>query len=459
MSEVKTNTIGKDFSLKELTKFVAAPVITRLLVSFLQTMDDSLFVSRYCGQNALAAFSVAMPWFMIVDAVGMMLGAVSFHCSIKMGRKENEEAKQDFTTICLVTFVIGLIMSSILSIFIDQILLLLGETEILMPYAKDYIMIEKLYIPLVLCSYIFGGFYVIAGKPKCSMYTTIISTFCNFFFDWLFIVKMDIGIKGAAYSNLIGFSAITIFALVFYSNKKREMCFTKPTKNIWPLLKDVVKLGRTQVITSLSIALNSFISNNVSLSLAGEEFVAAYTIVNNVQFMFMNSSFGLLGSTSPIISYAYGEKNGKKLSKTFKQIIILMESLMFIIALIYFLGKGFILDLYLEEGTGENIRQMASYGMNIAPFSFVIFGFNIFIQEFFNAVSNSRISTFLSVFENIVFSNMMALCLPFIFGIKAMWYCFLIGESLTFILTLVVIQKNTDYYGLKDGNALAFNQN
>ena len=74
MSEV--NTIGRDFTLPDLVKFVAPPILTRLFVSLLQTLDDSLFVSRFCGPNALAAFSVAMPWFMLIDSIGMLTGAI-----------------------------------------------------------------------------------------------------------------------------------------------------------------------------------------------------------------------------------------------------------------------------------------------------------------------------------------------------------------------------------------------
>ena len=78
MSETKTNTIGKEFTLLELIGFVAAPIITRLMVSLLTTLDDALFVSRFCGQNALAAFSILFPWFMLVDALGMLMLSVVF---------------------------------------------------------------------------------------------------------------------------------------------------------------------------------------------------------------------------------------------------------------------------------------------------------------------------------------------------------------------------------------------
>ena len=454
MSEIQTNTIGKDFTLPELIKFVAPPVLTRLLVSFLSTLDDSLFVSRYCGPNSLAAFTVALPWFMFVDALGMLVGATTTICSIKMGEKKNEEAKSDFTTMILVTLGIGLFFTLVLTFFLDPILLMLGETETLMPYAKSYMSVGRYYVPMVLASYIFGGFYVIAGKPKWSMYSSTLNTFCQFFFDWLFIVKLNTGIVGAAYANLIGQCCTTLLAVIFYSNRKREICFTKPNSPIGPLLKKVVRYGKVQFITSVAVALSSYVNNRVHLAIGGESVVAAYTIVSNVTFMFMMSEFGLIGSLSPLAAYAFGEKNAKKFSRICRQSVLLIESLSLIIIALIFVSRNAILFLYLAENSEPFIRQLASKGLMIYPLSLLFFGFNILVQDFSNVVGRHKVSTFLSIMENIVIQISLCLILPRIFGIDGIWFVFLSSEILTFFLSAYFVYANKDVYGYgKDGIA------
>ena len=454
MSEIQANTIGKDFTLPELIKFVAPPVLTRLLVSFLSTLDDSLFVSRYCGPNALAAFTVALPWFMFVDAIGMLVGATATICSIKMGEKKNEEAKSDFTTMVLVTFGIGLIFTLAITFFLDQILMILGETQALIPYAKSYMTISKFYEPMILTSYIFGSFYVIAGKPKWSMYSSALNTFCQFFFDWLFIVKLNTGIVGAAYANLIGSSCTTLLAIFFYSNQSREICFTRPDSPVYPLLKKVVRYGRVQFITSVAVAVSSYVNNRVHLAIGGESVVAAYTIVSNVTFMFMMSEFGLIGSLSPIAAYAFGEKNAKKFSRICKQSVLLVESLSIIIICLIFVGRNAILFLYLAENSEPFIRQFASKGLMIYPLSLLFFGFNILVQDFSNVVGRHKVSTFLSIMENIVIQISLCLILPRIFGIDGIWFVFLSSEILTFFLSSYFVYTNRDVYGYgRDGIA------
>ena len=454
MSENRESTIGKEFTLKELFRFVAPPVFTRLMVSLLSTLDDSLFVSRYLGQNALAAFSVAMPWFFFVDAIGMMASSVSVVCSIKMGEGKHEEAKSDFTTTVLLACFTGLLLTLFLTFFLRPVLLLLGETEVLMPYATAFLKVSKFNIPLMLMNYIFGSFYVIAGKPKCSMYASMINIACQFFFDWLFIVKLDIGIVGAAYANLIGNLCVTIFALVFYANRNREICFVKPHKKIGELLKKIFRYGKMQAITSLAISLSSFINNTVHLSIGGEEIVAAYTIVSNVVFMFMNSFFGLIGSTSPIASYAYGEKNPKKLTRIMKQTVVLMSILIVFIICLIMSSRNLIIALYLTDTSSAVVREMVYRGLFLYPLALIFFGYNVYVQDLLNVLGNHRVSMFLSLLENVVFQNIAAILIPRIFGVKAIWFVFFVSETLCFLFTVYFAYRYRDVYGYgKDGIA------
>ena len=242
--------------------------------------------------------------------------------------------------------------------------------------------------------------------------------------------------------------------LFFYSNKKEEVHFTKITKDIPALLKDVWTLGRSQGLTSLALSVNSFITNYILLKSGGEQLVAGYTVTNNVQFMFMNAFFGFIGSVSPIVGYAYGEKNPTKLSKIIKKATFLIECLSLMVALFIVAFKTPILNLYFDTDVSSATRQLASYGLNITPFCYGIFSFNILVQEFLIAVGNHKVSAFLSILENIIFANLATILLPLMFGQNGIWYIFLVAEGITFIFTCIVVYKNKDVYGYgKEGVA------
>ena len=76
----QTNTIGKDYTTRELIRFVAPPVLAQFSMSLLSTLDDGLFLSRFVGTNALAAFSIAMPVFMLFMAISELFNGASVLC-------------------------------------------------------------------------------------------------------------------------------------------------------------------------------------------------------------------------------------------------------------------------------------------------------------------------------------------------------------------------------------------
>lgn len=316
-----------------------------------------------------------------------------------------------------------------------------------MPYAMTYMNVSMYFIPLMLTSFIFSRFYVIAGKPKYAVISTVLQTFMNLFFDWLFIVKMNIGIVGAAYANMLNHIAVFIFATVIYANQKQEIHFVKPTSNLKTLLKDTLHYGRTQCVTSISISVNSFLANTVQLHMGGELFVAAYTIVNNVQWMFMNSFFSLLGTASPIVSYAYGEKNVKKLVKTIKQITMLVTMLMLLIICVFIGGKNLIIMLYLTDKSNPAIKDIILYGMKIVPFGFMFFGYNVLVQNLMTAVSNTKVSMILSFIQHIVLQNVLMLLIPYMFGINGIWFVFTVTQIITLGFSIYAVNKYKDVYG------------
>ena len=446
MSE-KINTIGKDFTMLDMIKFTAAPVISKLFISLLQTIDDSLFISRYCGQDALAAFTMTLPWFMLVDAVVMTLCAVASKCSRLMGEKKNDEANSAFTTILLIMVGIGCIFTLILSFFRDNILRFLGATETLLPIVSTYMNVSRFYMPLLFATNMFSRFYIIAGKPKVAVASTIVQIACNLICDYLFIARMGIGIVGAAYGNLAGNIFLCIIGIVFFSNSKAEIHFGKLYNKPFDLFKEVVILGKSQGMNSVAISFNTFLTNQILMAKGGEILVSAFTIVNNIQFMFMNAFFGFIGSVSPLVSYAYGEKNQKKLAKNIKQSVILIESLALIVGIFIFLGKGMFMKMYFGDNPSKQIADMVTFGFNVIPFCFGIFSFNVIVQDFFIAVANAKISTILAMLENIVFSNIVVLVLPAVFGVDGVWFVFFVAELLTFIVTVYVVYINADVYG------------
>ena len=443
----KVNTIGRDFTTRELIRFAAPPVLSQFAMSLLATLDDGLFLSRFVGADALAAFSIAMPLFMLMMAISELFNGASVLCATEMGEGKNEDAQRHFTSIVILAGAFGILASMAVMLFMDPLIRFLGGTEILFPYVKAYFRVGVWYVPLILVNHVFSRFYVPAGKPKMALIATLTNAFLNFSFDYVFMVRMQIGMTGSALANLIANVVVFIIGMAFFSRKSSEIHFARPVDNMFSTLFRSVKFGFPPFLTHIAIAVNSFIANQVLLYFGGEGSVSAYTIINNIQFMFMSGIFGLSGAVTPIVSYAYGEQNRAKILKIIGQIIQLTTGLVAVIILFYLLGKSFLLNLYLKSDSGRSIRDMADYGLTVAPLGFLFFGYNVLAIDTFLALHEKRTSTILTVLENVICANITIFVLPYLFGITGVWFAFPVGEIMTFAGTLYFVLINRNRFG------------
>ena len=458
MSQKDTKTIGKDYTLGGLLKFALPAVLNEFMFNLLYTLDDGLFITRYVGTTAESAFSIIFPVFMVHNAIASLLSGVAVLVARKMGEKKDEEASGDFTAIVLFTLGIGLVLSLFEFLFRNQIPLWLGSNEAIYPYAKTFLSINCFYVFLSLCGNVMGRFYVPAGSPKMELFSTLMNVGSNLLFDWYFVVYKGVGMAGAAYANLIANLINVSIAVIFYSGKKCEVGFAKPSKNLTALLKEGCRYGLPSFFSALSVGVGSLIANYAILYFGDENYLAAYTIVNNISFTFMAGYFGLFSATGPLLSYAYGEKNIAKLQRLYKQIVIATGLLVIVsIAMFYILGDP--IAVLFTGKAAASIKDLIVYGLRISPFGFPFFGYNVAARMSFSALGNFRSSSFITIMQEIVFSNLTIIVLPLLFGIKGIWFAFVSANILTLFVTAIVVYLNRDNYGYgKSGLALLVNR-
>jgi Na+-driven multidrug efflux pump len=266
---------------------------------------------------------------------------------------------------------------------------------------------------------------MIAGKPKMSMITSLLMAVCNLLFDYIFIVNLSMGMRGVACANMIGSLLTIIIGFVFYLNKKQEVHFSSFHKHPKKVILNSFKLGIPGTFTFLALTVNSFITNAILMDVVGENAVAAKSIVNAIQFTFMSAYFGLFSATNPIISYNFGNRNKDKLRKSLVLTYEITTIVTIIIVLLYLIGIEPVKDLFLVNNEIVEINQMVDLGLRVSPFAFFFFGFVVASEECFAALQNSTVSSVISAFENIVFSNLTVILLPKIFGINGFWFSFL----------------------------------
>ena len=209
-----------------------------MLFMGLYTIVDTIFVARFVDTNALSSINIVCPVINIIVGLGTMLGAGgSAIVAKKMGSRKTDEAQSNFTIIIITGIITGLVITVIGFLFLDEIIWGLGASEILFPYCKDYLMVQLIFVVGNIMQVLYQNLFVTAGKPTLGLILSILAGIANVVFDYVFIVLMQMGIKGAALGTGIGYMIPTLIGTIFFLTRRSELHFCKPKMDTFVLLK------------------------------------------------------------------------------------------------------------------------------------------------------------------------------------------------------------------------------
>lgn len=429
---------GSKIGILKIIKIVLPSILMMIFLS-LYTMLDGAFVSRFVNTDALSAINIVYPYVNFILGISIMLGTGG--CALimkKMGEAKEEEAKSDFSLLILFSFSIGLIIS-ILSLFsIEKIIKFLGSTDILYKYCKDYLFYMIVFtIPLILKT-IFEQFLIAINKSKMALLLTIMGGVLNLILDYVFIVILDFGVKGAAIATGIGYFIPSFISVFLFVSKKNMLHYKKPSKSLSVILKSCYN-GSSEMISQLSSGIITFLFNMFMLKFLGENGVASITIVLYINFFVISAFLGYSIGISPKISFFYGSNDENML----KQIIRASIKLILIFSLVTYafilIFSPFIISFFSEKGS--DVYDITLKGIKIFSFSFLLSGINIFLSGMFTAFSNGKVSAIISFLRAFVFEAIGIIFLSQIFNIVGIWLSVPFAQLLGFLVSMYFYKK------------------
>jgi len=438
--------IEREHTMKSLLTY-AAPTIGVMVFISIYTMIDGIFVARYVNATALSAVNIFLPVYSLIFAIALMLGTGgSAIIAKKMGENKYKEARSNFTFIVLFGTGIGLLIMIFGLLFIRPLLELIGAgaNEQLFNYTLSYAKILLIVSPLIIIQMMFETFFVTAGRPLLSLVITLIGGSINIVLDYVFIVIMDMGIEGAAIATAIGIVIPALVGIVYFlTANKKQLHFSLP-KADWKVILSCCINGSSEMVTNLSLSVVTVTFNLLMLKYIGVEGVAAVTIMLYLMMFLTPVFMGYSVGIAPIISYNFGNKNKKQLKRIIKSsILVICISSVAVFGLSLLLGP-FMIQFMVEKGS--DVYHIAMDGFRLFSISFLFMGLNIFTSMLFTALSNGKVSTFISLLRTFIFVLTGLLVLPLILGVNGIWLAIPVAELLSFIVCTIFLFRNRKVY-------------
>lgn len=418
------------------------PAMIGMLVNAIYNIVDRMFIgnSPDLGSVGLAGISICYPVTLILMAISLMVGmggATRF--SIFLGRGDREKAGKYIGNALTITVIFGLVFMIFGNIFLEPLLKVLGASQTVLPYAKQYLSII-LFGAVFQCVAMAGNNFSRAqGNPKNAMISQMLGAGFNILFDYILIMIFHMGMTGAALATIGGQCLSAIWQLTFLFGKRtiipvnRELLKLKMVYVI-----DIIKTGIPAFLMQISNSVLNIILNSTLVKYGGDVALSAIGIVTSVQTLLLMPITGLMQGQQPLISYNYGARKMQRVKETIRYAAIGAT----IISVVGFLAVQLLTKniVYMFNDEKE-VVSLCCKALHIWFMLLPVIGCQIMFANYFQAVGKIKISSILNLLRQVIILIPSILILSQLFGLFGIFYAVPLADGMAFVITMILFLK------------------
>ena len=445
---MKQNNKMREMPVNKLMISMGIPMILSMALQAVYNIVDSAFVGnmKAGSEAALNALTLVFPIQMLIVAlsIGTGVGANAL-LARTLGQRNNEKAAKVLGN----SLFLGMIIYIICLLFG-----IFGVKAYISSQTTDSQVLEMgtSYLKICcLCSFgivFFSLFEKALQATGRSLYSTIgqvLGAVINIILDPIMIYGIgpvpEMGVNGAAWATVIG-QILSMFLLLFFDiklNKEFEhgIKYMKPNKRI---IKEIYAVGLPAIIAQALMSIMVYVMNLILKFNSSAQ--TAYGLFYKVQQFVLFLAFGLRDAITPIIAFAYGMGDKKRIKSGIKYGIIYTLALMIFGTAVTELFPSAFATLF----NAGSSREFFIGAMRIISISFVFAGINVAYQGIFQALDGGVESLIVSLLRQLVLILPLAGVFSLIvkngqMSVSLIWWTFPITEFVVCIIGYFLLKK------------------
>ena len=425
--------------VKGLIISLAIPTIISMLVTAIYNLADTFFVSRL-GISASGAVGVVFPLMSIIQAIGFTLGmGGGSTISAKLGEKKNDEAQKVGASAFYSALLFGLLLTIFGMIFLKDILLLLGSTETVLPYATDYAKYIIYGAPIMTASFVLNNILRAEGKAKFSMIGLTIGGILNCFLDPLFIYGFSMGISGAAIATLISQCVSFVILLSFFLMKKSIITLHPKHLSLRKgFYGEIINVGLPSLFRQGLASIATILLNNQAGLIAGDPALSGMSIVSKVFMILFSIALGIGQGYQPVCGYNYSSHNYKRVKEAMLFTFFSCTAVMSLMGLIFFIFSDQVVYLFMGEDVEEvdMVIKIGGTALRYQCLAMPFMGVNLVSNMTYQSARKKFLATLLAACRQGIFLIPSLLILPNFLNIQGVQMAQPLSDVLTCLFTL-----------------------
>jgi putative MATE family efflux protein len=436
--ENQNHNVLDDGRIGRLLFKLSLPAFFGMFVITLYNVVDTIFVGRYVGSLGIAGLSVVFPVQMLSMGMGMMTGMGGASVISRLiGAGDKDRAEHVLGNAVTATVILSLVITVTGLVNVDFWLRLMGASETILPYARDYMVVILIGLLFQTFAMALSTLIRAEGNVRVPMIGMILGAVLNIIFCAVFIIWLGMGVRGSGLAATLAQLISVVYFMSYYYSKKNYLQLRLRNLAIqWGIFRDIMAIGVASLAQTLAGSLSAILVNRMLVSYGGDAAISAYGILNRIM-MFATMPAMVIGQgLQPIVGFNFGAKRyGRALKAVWLAILwgTICCTLSFLV--LYFWPESF-LRIFTSE---KEIVDLGASAAKLLFLSMALVGFMISGATVFQATGKAAQAFITSISRSAMFLLPAVIVLPRFWGLNGIWLACPVADVLSVILVAVLL--------------------
>ena len=372
------------------------PTTISMLISGVYNIADTYFVGTL-GESPQAATGILFTLQSIIQAIAFMWGHGSgTFVSKALADKDTKTATRYVSTAFFTGIGMGILLSLFGLIFLSPLMRLLGSTETILPYARDYGMWILIACPFMIGSLVLNNNLRYEGKAFYSMIGLTTGGILNIFGDFLLIRIFNMGVFGAgmatALSQMVSFG---LLLFLYFRMAQSSISHRAISRSLTDYLS-IIKVGFPSLIRQGLNSISGGLLNNLTKPF-GDAAIAAMSVVNRFSSLVMFVGLGIGQGFQPVASFNYQAKKYTRVKKGLIFNTVFGFCLLFCLSLLGFLFAEPIVYLFQEH---PDVRTIGVPALRYATVGILFLSLSVPVNMLYQSIRKAGVASLLSILRS-----------------------------------------------------------
>jgi len=438
MINQRNQNVLDDDRIGRLLLKLSLPTFFGFFVMTLYNVVDTIFIGHYVGPLGIAGLSIVFPLQMLSIGIGEMtgMGGASL-ISRSIGAGDVPKAERTLGNALTANIVLSVALMVACLAMPDFWLRLMGSSETILPYARDYMTIIVIGMLFMTFSMAMNNLIRAEGNARTPMIGMIIGAVVNIILDAIFIIPLGMGIQGAALATVIAqLISVFYFMRYYFSGKSFLKIYLRNMAIQWDLLKEILAIGVASFSRMVATSISAIFVNRMLVLYGGDMAISAFGIIHRLMMFAIMPGIVIGGGLQPILGFNYG---AKRYDRAIRAIIIAMGTAfacgLVVFGIVYFDPEPFV-RIFTNDA---ELIALSSYAAKRIFLALYMIGLMMVGSLVFQSIGKVVQSFITSIARPILFLIPLVFILPEFLGLDGVWLAFPISDGFTLLLTLMLL--------------------